>query len=148
MKDFDMTNKTFTLDVQQNEDGDAFIEFPQETMVGLGWKEGDTVIWADNKDGTYTLSKKETEWILVETIQTFRHRYMVEVPIGKSDWALDTVTMNDAKEFSQMYLGETIVSHRGMSYDDAMQLCVVDNEYTNVWTDMKKRECFFTPVEE
>lgn len=143
-----MIGNTFTLDVQRTVDGEAYIEFPQETMADLGWKEGDTVVWNDNNDGSFTLTKKETEWVLVETIQTFRHRYVVEVPKGKSDWALDTVTMNEAKEFSQEFLGETIVSHRGVSYDDAMRMCVEDNHYTRVWTNLKRRECFFTPIEE
>ena len=44
---------------------------------------------------------KETEWVLVECVSTFRMRYMVEVPKDKSEYALDTVTMNEAKEFSQ-----------------------------------------------
>lgn len=141
------TEKTFTLDVQHNEDG-AYIQFPDQTMAELGWKEGDTVVWTDNKDGSYTLSKKETEWVLVEAISTFRQRYMVEVPKGKAEWALDTVTMDEAREFSQLHLGETIVSHRVVSYDDAMKLCDEDNSYARVWTNLKKWESFFTPIEE
>lgn len=27
----------------------------------LGWKEGDVIEWIDNKDGTFTLRKKEEE---------------------------------------------------------------------------------------
>ena len=37
---------------------------------------------------------KETEWVLVETMHSFRMRYMVEVPKGKSEYALDTVVMD------------------------------------------------------
>jgi hypothetical protein len=149
MKEFGMTGNTFTLDVQHDDAGEAYIEFPQETMAGLGWKEGDTVVWADNNDGSFTLTKKNTEWVLVETVQTFRHRYMVEVPRGKSEWALDTVTMEEAQEFSQKHLGETIVSHRVVSYDEAMRMCDEDNGYVkNTWTNLKKREVFFTPIKE
>lgn len=142
-----MYEKTFTLEVQRGDDGEAYIEFPQETMAGLGWKEGDTVVWTDNKDGSFMLTKKETEWVLVECISTFRQRYMVEVPKGKAEWALDTVTCEDAKEFSQKHLGETIVSHRVVSYDEAMAMCDEDNEYSNMWTNLKKWEAFFTPYE-
>lgn len=142
-----MYEKTFTLEVQRGDDGEAYIEFPQETMTGLGWKEGDTVIWTDNKDGSFMLTKKETEWVLVECISTFRQRYMVEVPKGKAEWALDTVVCEDAKEFSQKHLGETIVSHRVVSYDEAMAMCDEDNEYSNMWTNLKKWEAFFTPYE-
>ena len=143
-----MYEKTFTLEVQHTDDGEAYIQFPEETMAGLGWKEGDTVLWTDNKDGSFTLTKKETEWVLVETVQTFRHRYMVEVPKGKAEWALDTVVCEDAKEFSQKHLGETIVSHRVVSYDEAMTMCDEDNDYVkDSWTDVKKHEVFFTPYE-
>ena len=144
-----MTGKTFTLDVQHTDDGEAYIQFPEDTMAGLGWKEGDTVVWTDNEDGSYTLTKKETEWVLVETVQTFRHRYMVEVPVGKSEWALDAVVCDDANEFSQKPLDETIVSHRVVSYDEALRMCDEDNVYVkNTWTNLKKREVFFTPYVE
>ena len=143
------TEKTFTLEVQHTDEGEAYIQFPEETMAGLGWKEGDTVIWADNEDGSYTLTKKETEWVLVETVQTFRHRYMVEVPVGKSEWALDAVVCQDANEFSQKHLDEAIVSHRVVSYDEAMRMCDEDNGYVkSAWTNLKKREVFFTPYVE
>ena len=36
-------NKTWTLEVQQHEDGDFFIEFPDEVLEGAGWKTGDTI---------------------------------------------------------------------------------------------------------
>lgn len=142
-----MYEKTFTLDVQRTDDGEAFIQFPEETMAGLGWKEGDTVVWTDNKDGSFTLSKKDTEWVLVECVSTFRQRYMVEVPRGKSEWALDTVVCEDVTEFSQKHLGETIVSHRIVSYNEAMRLCDEDNDYCKEWTNEKKYEAFFTPYE-
>lgn len=45
---------------------------------------------------------------VVETIQTFRHKYVVECR-SLSD-AYDTISMDEAQEFSQMYLGEQIVS--------------------------------------
>lgn len=101
------------------------------------------------------MSKKDTQWVLVETVSMFRHRYMVEVPVGtddygndKKDWALDTVTCNDAKEFSQEHLGETIVSHRVVSKKEALALCDIDNEYTKSWTKDRKIEVFFTKAEE
>lgn len=47
--------------VKLNEDGDAFIDFTDEEMNLVGWKEGDTIVWTNNGNGTYTLSKKENE---------------------------------------------------------------------------------------
>ena len=90
----------------------------------------------------------KTEWVLVECISQFRMRYMVEVPVGKSEWALDTVTMNEANEFSQEHLGETIVSHRTMTKKEALQLCDQDNHYTKSWTTDQKIKAFFTREED
>lgn len=134
----------YVLDVKENEDGEAFIELPPELCEAQGWKEGDNLHWADNGDGSWTLSKKDTEWVLVETVSMFRQRYMVEVPKDKTEWALDTVTCEDAQEFSQEHLGETIVSHRVVSYDEAIKLCDKDNDYCKSWEEQAKVKAFFT----
>jgi hypothetical protein len=90
------------------------------------------------------LNENGKVWVLVETIQTFRHRYMVEAPLHNPEWALDTVTMEEAKEFSQEWLGETIVSHRIVSEREALNLCDKDNSYLKDWTDEQKKKAFFT----
>jgi hypothetical protein len=97
----------------------------------------------------------QKQWVLVETISTFRKRYMVEVPLGtdqygkdKSEWALDTVTMQEAKEFSQEHIGELIVSHRVVSKEEALALCNTDNDYTKSWPEQQKINTFFTNWEE
>ena len=98
-------------------------------------------------------NKEETQLVLVECVSTFRQRYMVEVPVGTDDygnektlWALDTVTMQEAKEFSQEYLGEQIVSHRVVTYDEALSLCDKDNDYTVSWDADTKVKNFFTTL--
>ena len=128
------------------ETGDLILPLPEKLLKETGWKTGDTLDWNDNGDGTFSMTKKEatTEWVLVECISTFRERYMVEVPKGKELWALDTVTMNEAKEFSQEHLGETIVSHRVVSLEEALVLCDKDNAYCLAWSDDKKMDAFFT----
>ena len=80
---------------------------------------------------------------------------MVEVPVGvdmygkdKTLWALDTVTMGEAKEFSQEHLGETIVSHRVVTKEDALAMCDKDNDYAKVWNDELKMQNFFTTMTE
>lgn len=95
---------------------------------------------------------KKTQYVLVETVSMFRMRYVVEVPVGTDDygndkalWALDTVTMEEASDFSQEHLGETIVSHRVVSKKEALELCDQDNSYAKDWTKDKKVEVFFTP---
>ena len=87
---------------------------------------------------------ENTQLVLVECIQQYRMRYVVEVPFGHADWALDTVTMEEAKEFSQLSLGETIVSHRVVSRDQVLRLCDDDNDYCGSWTDEEKLEAFVT----
>jgi hypothetical protein len=90
------------------------------------------------------MAKKEFEWVLVEAVDTFRMRYMVQVPKGKDLYALDTVTNHEAKEFSQEHIDEIIVSHRVISEEEALKLCEEDNEYARSWNNEKKIEAFFT----
>lgn len=51
---------------------------------------------------------------VVETIVTFRHKYVIDCK--SADHALDTVAMQEAPEFSQMYLGEQIISSKPLSH--------------------------------
>ena len=115
-----------------------------EILEGTGWKIGDDLIWTDNKDGSWTLSKSDKVWVMVECIQQYRMRYMVQAPADHPEYALDDVTMQEAKEFSQLDIGETIVSHRVISHDDALKLCDEDNDYTSGWTEEQKVRSFFT----
>jgi hypothetical protein len=136
----------WTLEVQESPTGDQFIEFPPEALDQVGWKEGDEIEWTDNGDGSWTLTKKEEEkvWVMVEALQTFRMRYMVQVPATNPEWALDTVTCNEAKEFSQLALPEVISSHRVMTEEEALAMCDEDNDYTKSWNDAQKMKAFFT----
>lgn len=140
----------YTVKLEEGENGDLILPFSDELLKEMGWKEGDTLEWKDNKDGSYTLTKKnesiKTEWILVETISQFRQRYVVEVPVGKSEYALDSVTMEDVKEFSQKHLGETIVSSRVISEKNALDLYDEDNVFLKNWSDEKKMESGFTQI--
>ena len=139
--------KSWTLDVKECEDGsgDKYIELNADILAETGWKEGDTLQWHDQGDGSFLLEKKEeTEFVMVECISQFRERYLVEVPKGKTEWALDTVTCNEAKEFSQEHLGETIVSHRTVTQEEALKICDIDNSYVQSWTDEQKINAFFT----
>lgn len=53
---------------------------------------------------------------VVEAISTFRHKYVIDCK--SLEHAFDTVTMEEAAEFSQMHLGEQIVSGRGISHEE------------------------------
>jgi hypothetical protein len=138
-------SKSWTLEVQESPTGEQFIVFPPESLEDLDWQDGDVIQWFDNGDGSWTLKKKEEKvWVMVEALQTFRMRYMVEVPATNPEWALDTVTCNEAKEFSQLALPEVISSHRVMTQEEALALCDEDNDYTKSWNDEQKMKAFFT----
>lgn len=138
--------------------GDLILPFPEGLCDEMGWEVGDTLKFKSNTDGSFTLTKKEkkdTQWVLVECVSTFRERYMVEVPVGidkygkdKSLWALDTVSMNEAKEFSQEHIGEQIVSHRVVTKEEALALCDKDNDYGSSWDEKTKIKNFFTTWKE
>ena len=136
--------KSWTLDVKEAPDGDKYIEFNDEILAETGWKEGDFIEWIDQGDGSFKMVKQETELVMVECVSMFRMRYVVEVPKGKSEWALDTVTCNEAKEFSQEHIGEDIVSHRVVSKEEAIAICGIDNNYCSEWTEEQKVNAFFT----
>ncbi len=143
-------SKTWTLEVEQAPDGEYFIQLNDEILEESGFAIGDEIQWVDQGDGSWMLKKvkPETEWVMVETVSQFRMRYMVEVPKGKKEWALDTVTCQEAKEFSQEHIGESIVSHRVVSEEEGIKICDEDNNYCAVWTEAQKKNAFFTTWQE
>jgi len=72
------------------------------------------------------------KYVMVDTISQFRMRYVVEVPDDVENpsegkypctpevYASDTVVCEDTREFSQEHLGETIVSTREVSLEEAI----------------------------
>jgi hypothetical protein len=75
-----------------------------------------------------------SKYMMVDAVSMFRMRYVVEVPDdcevpdienGKygctpEEYAKDTVTCEDAREFTQEHLGETIVSTREVTLEEAL----------------------------
>ncbi len=50
---------TWTLTVEEDpESGDAILQFPPDLLEAAGWKEGDTLEWKDQGDGSWLLEKK------------------------------------------------------------------------------------------
>jgi hypothetical protein len=95
--------------------------------------------------------------VLVETVLQYRMRYVVEVPDDHMEreypcpaitWAEDTVTMEEANEFSQLYLGEQIISSREVTKDEVLRLCDIDNAYLRTWPDEQKLATFVTPIKQ
>ena len=78
-----------------------------------------------------------SKYVMVDTVSQFRMRYVVEVPdgIGKEmifkdgtrsypttpeAYASDTVVCGEAKEFTQYHIGESIVSTREVTLEEAI----------------------------
>lgn len=87
------------------------------------------------------------DYVVVTTVQTFRHRYVMHKddlsklntdvePTDKDlvDWALDTVTMEECEEFSQEHLGEQIVDHFECTEDEMLGFFDRDNNYLKGWS--------------
>jgi predicted DNA-binding transcriptional regulator YafY len=54
--------KTHTITLEEDpETGDLVIPFTDEILQEAGWKEGDTIEWIDNKDGSWSLVKQQDE---------------------------------------------------------------------------------------
>jgi bifunctional DNA-binding transcriptional regulator/antitoxin component of YhaV-PrlF toxin-antitoxin module len=50
--------KSWTLNVEEDtKTGDYMLTFPPELLEQAGWKEGDTLDWIDQKDGSWLLKK-------------------------------------------------------------------------------------------
>jgi hypothetical protein len=54
-----MTQWTITIE-EDPETGDLILPLPQDLLDTQGWKEGDTIEWIDNKNGTWSLQKVKT----------------------------------------------------------------------------------------
>ena len=95
-----------------------------------------------------------SKYVLVETLSQYRMRYVIEVPDDHNDgevpcsaitWAEDTVTMEEMKEFSQKWLGETIIGSREIEKSEILRLCDEDNAYLTSWTEEQKMN-LVTPI--
>ena len=96
-----------------------------------------------------------SKYVLVEALAQYRMRYVIEVPDNHNDgeypctaqqWAEDTVVSEEMKEFSQLYLGETIISSREIPKEEIVLLIDKDNEYCKSWDDEHKFDSFVTPI--
>lgn len=54
--------KTHTVTVEADDNGELFLPIPVELLNQMGWDFGDTLIWEENFDriqNTYTIRKKD-----------------------------------------------------------------------------------------
>lgn len=51
---------SWTLHVKEDPStGDLYLEFPDDLMDSCGWVVGDSILWVDNKDGSWSLRKSD-----------------------------------------------------------------------------------------
>ena len=55
------TSWTVTIEEADDGSGDLVMPLPQDFLDQQGWHEGDTLDWKDNKDGSWTLSKVNSD---------------------------------------------------------------------------------------
>lgn len=105
-----------------------------------------------------------SKYVMVDTISMFRMRYVVEVPddIGEEmyfkdgtrsfpctpeEYAKDSVTCEDVREFSQEHLDEVISSCREVTLEEAVAQWRKDNGGPyDVWTDDHIVKSSFTEI--
>ena len=84
----------------------------------------------------------KNKYVVVTAISTFRQRYVVpldelqalnpDMPVHPG-WAMDCVTMEEVKEFSQKHLGEQIVDCVVLNEKKTLELFNEDNDYLSSW---------------
>jgi len=72
-----------------------------------------------------TKNKRPRQIFLIEAIQTFRMRYLVETE--EAGWAEDSHTMEECEEWQQKFLGEQIITTRAITREEAEQMHADDN---------------------
>ena len=88
------------------------------------------------------------KYVMVETVSMFKHRYVVEVgDDDPSEWALDTVTCEEAKEFTQKHLDEIITGHYDITLEDAVALYRKEEPFFAAWGDDVIIKNHITPKE-
>jgi hypothetical protein len=130
----------WTLPIQENENGEMYIELNDEIMSQTGLDVGDTLSWKDNKDGSFSLTKAEGDLYIVESISMFRIRHVVRAK--NAEHAMDEVVCDDGdlKEFSQKHIDHNIIDARKITREEFLTLFDQDNAYLSSWTEDKKLE--------
>jgi len=114
-------SNTWTVAVQEDAaTGEAVIEFPDELIQQVGWKEGDTITWNDLGDGSWSLTKKEsnmaTKKIAVSkisdkldrvnesfSINMYDNGFMLEISGKKDDeWKTAKILTSSADELVEL----------------------------------------------
>ena len=125
---------SFSLTVQQDPDtGDLFVRLPPELLATMDWREGDRLEYVVREGECLELinhckaerdrlvqneqpEQPDMPLFIVETVLSHRMRYAVRA--RSAEHAMDIITMEEANEFDQNFLGEQIFSTRQVSIDE------------------------------
>jgi hypothetical protein len=94
----------------------------------------------------------KTDYVVVDTVSMFRQRYIIpreelqklneDVKLTDKlarEWASDSVTTEEVKEFSQRWLGETITNVDIVDTEKVLKLFKEDNEeLSEEWSQAKQ----------
>ena len=134
-----------TVKLKKDKSGNLILPLSDEVMKEVGWEIGDTIEWSDNGDGSWNMTKKvETKLVLVDTVSSFRIRYVVEIPEDASEEIAHDFVLNSGNpsEFSQVHVKEEIVGSRVVTDKQYLKVFDSDNEYLSSWTDEMKLDKF------
>jgi len=93
-----------------------------------------------------------TKLVLVETVSTFRHTYVIKLnDTEPNEYALDDVTaaitsdeyQDKLEELSQNHIAEDIFSHRVITEDEYLKIFDRENAYLSFWPTEQKFKFVF-----
>jgi hypothetical protein len=66
---------TWTIEVQENsKTKELFLEFPPDVIDQVGWDTGDTLLWEELPNGSWSITKKQDETYPVDSKDTLGTR--------------------------------------------------------------------------
>lgn len=93
-----------------------------------------------------------TKYVIVTAISSYRMRYAIPVDElqqlntdvsiegNECEWANDCVTCEDVEEFSQKWIGETIIDTIVVDEENMLKMFDVENDYLKGWPTKQKIE--------
>jgi hypothetical protein len=167
MSEFDEINNRITLNVVKRADS-YYIEIPQDMAREMGFNSSPEMlnIVGVNREDDVNMKYREkrsleqeqehehkpldggldirTQWVLVETVILTKRRYVIETPLGESQFARDDVVMEECTILDESELEEVIISDRIVTCKEAVKLfrdknpeymylsdaCVMQNKFT------------------
>jgi len=79
---------------------------------------------------------------LVDAVSSFRNSYVIRCKSGEH--AADTVVLEEAEEFSQEWLGESVARVQEISEEEYLKVFDQDNGYLVSWDSEKKKSLIHT----